>query len=215
VPLVLSAKSPQALREQASALSRHLRDHPEEPLHHTAHTLACHRTHHPYRTAATGTRNHLIKTLNNTPTHTRARPTPPGITALYTGQGSQHPGMGQQLAHHFPAYAHALDQAAQLLQPHLDQPLHHLMWHTDPHTLNQTQYAQPTLWAHQTALTHLWHTLGITFTHTTGHSTGEIAAATLAGILTPQDAATLITTRAHLMQNLPHTGTMLTIQATP
>ncbi|EPD97361.1 hypothetical protein HMPREF1486_00007, partial [Streptomyces sp. HPH0547] len=31
VPLVLSAKSPQALREQASALSRHLRDHPEEP----------------------------------------------------------------------------------------------------------------------------------------------------------------------------------------
>ncbi|TGG76064.1 acyltransferase domain-containing protein, partial [Streptomyces albus] len=69
--------------------------------------------------------------------------------------------------------------------------------------------------AHQTALTHLWHTLGITFTHTTGHSTGEIAAATLAGILTPQDAATLITTRAHLMQNLPHTGTMLTIQATP
>ncbi|WP_033230659.1 MULTISPECIES: acyltransferase domain-containing protein, partial [Streptomyces] len=32
---------------------------------------------------------------------------------------------------------------------------------------------------------------------------------------TPQDAATLITTRAHLMQNLPHTGTMLTIQATP
>ncbi|MEW2459046.1 type I polyketide synthase, partial [Streptomyces albus] len=63
VPLVLSAKSPQALREQASALSRHLRDHPEEPLHHTAHTLACHRTHHPYRTAATGTRNHLIKTL--------------------------------------------------------------------------------------------------------------------------------------------------------
>ncbi|WP_016909301.1 type I polyketide synthase, partial [Streptomyces xiaopingdaonensis] len=206
VPLVLSAKTPEALRAQAAALHEHLTRHPDEPLHHTARTLARHRTHHAHRTHATGTRTEILTHLAH-PTTIQAKPR--GIAALYPGQGTQHPAMGRQLAQHFPAYAHALEEAAAHLDPHLTQPLRTLMENPDP-----TQHAQPLLFAHQYALTRLYQTHGLTPTTLTGHSIGEITAATTAGILTLHDAAHLLTTRAHLMHQLPPHGTMLAIQAT-
>uniref|UniRef100_UPI000566817B type I polyketide synthase n=1 Tax=Streptomyces sp. NRRL S-350 TaxID=1463902 RepID=UPI000566817B len=93
-------------------------------------------------------------------------------------------------------------------------PLHDIVFGTDPHLLNQTQYTQPALFALQTALYRLWESWGITPTTLTGHSIGEIAAAHTAGILTLNDAATLITHRARLMQTLPPGGAMVAINTT-
>ncbi|WP_019546340.1 type I polyketide synthase [Streptomyces sulphureus] len=206
VPLVLSAKTPEALHAQAAALHEHLTRHPDEPLHHTARTLTQHRTHHAHRTHATGTRAEILDRLAH-PGTVQAKPS--GIAALYPGQGTQHPAMGQQLARHFPAYAQALEEAAAHLDPFLPQPLRTLLENPDP-----THHAQPLLFAHQYALTHLYRTHGLTLTTLTGHSIGEITAATTAGILTLHDATHLLTTRAHLIHQLPPHGTMLAIQAT-
>ncbi|MFF0416610.1 acyltransferase domain-containing protein, partial [Kitasatospora sp. NPDC004745] len=152
--------------------------------------------------------------VTGTATTTGTRP-----VYLYPGQGSHHPGTGRHLYQTFPAYAQAIDDLTDAFRPHLDHPLRDLL-HAEPDTptaalLNHTHYAQPAIFALGTALTHLLTHHDIHPTAVLGHSIGALTAAHTAGILTLHDAATLVTTRARLMQQTPHTGTMTAIQATP
>ncbi|MGP3972260.1 SDR family NAD(P)-dependent oxidoreductase, partial [Streptomyces sp. 6N223] len=63
------------------------------------------------------------------------------------------------------------------------------------------------------ALYHLLTSWDITPDHLTGHSIGDIAAAHCAGILNLTDATTLVTARATLMDAMPTTGAMISLQA--
>ncbi|WP_319789790.1 SDR family NAD(P)-dependent oxidoreductase [Streptomyces tsukubensis] len=93
-------------------------------------------------------------------------------------------------------------------------PPHTILYGPNPHLIHQTIYTQPALFAFQTALYHLLQHWNIHPHTLAGHSIGEITAAHTAGILTLTDAATLITTRGRLMQNLPTNGTMAAINTT-
>nr|AAZ77698.1 ChlA5 [Streptomyces antibioticus] len=222
---VLSARTEDALREQAARI-RDLADDDQLPLADVAFSLATTRAHLEQRAAVVaenrGDFQAAFEALASGGEHPQlVRGSAGGaskVAFLFAGQGSQRPGMGRELYDSHPVFAQALDDVCALLDPHLGVPLREVMWAEEgteqAALLEDTLYTQPALFALETALFRLLQHLGVTPHYLVGHSIGEITAAHAAGILTLDDACTLVAARARLLHGLPTGGTMTALQAT-
>ncbi|WP_063008903.1 type I polyketide synthase [Nocardia kruczakiae] len=136
------------------------------------------------------------------------------VLFLFTGQGGQHPRMGRELAARYPEFAHAVAEAADAVAdaggPRVWTPRHGFA-----DSLGATETVQPALFVYQVALARFLATWGIEPDAVAGHSLGEIAAAVVAGALSLDDAAHLVTVRSRALARLAGQGMMAMLEATP
>lgn len=129
---------------------------------------------------------------------------------LFSGQGSQQPGMGRALYESQPVAREWIDRCAEAARPHLGLDLRTMLCGNDS-AIHETRYAQPALFALQYALARTWLSFGLAPAALIGHSIGEYAAASIGGVIGLDAAMFLVCERGRLMhQCLP--GTMLSIR---
>ncbi len=138
------------------------------------------------------------------------------LAFAFTGQGAQVAGMGKTLYESNQVFRNSLDECAKILQntSMFDKPLLSVLWGDNKALINETKYTQPALFSFEYALFKLMASLGIKPQAVLGHSVGEYVAATVTGVMSLEDGLKIISTRASLMQKLPHNGSMLMIPAT-
>ncbi len=140
------------------------------------------------------------------------------VIFMFPGQGSQYVNMGRELYEKEPVFRNEMDLCFDILKPLTENNIKELLYpHTpsyseinNPLDINNTEIAQPLLFAFEYALAKLLIAWGINPYGMIGHSIGEYVPACLAGVFSLEDALKLVVTRGKLMQRMPK-GAMLGI----
>jgi acyl transferase domain-containing protein len=135
------------------------------------------------------------------------------VVLLFPGQGSQHERMAAGLYHTEPVYRATLDEMLTVMERTEPALRSDLFAERPVVAIDHVARAQPLLFAIDYALGRLVLSWGIRPAALLGHSIGELAAAALAEIFSPSDAAELVMDRVRRLRDAPP-GAMLAVAAT-
>ncbi|MEO3823189.1 SDR family NAD(P)-dependent oxidoreductase [Actinomadura sp. B10D3] len=130
---------------------------------------------------------------------------------VFSGYGAQRPGMAQRLLEEEPAFAEAIDDLDGLFAEEGGPGLWELL--EEGGRPDGPADTMPVLFAIQIGLARMWRAYGVTPGAVVGHSMGEVAAAVVAGALTPEDGVRVICRRSRLLTRLVGGGAMAVLGA--
>lgn len=218
--LVVSGRTPQRVASWAAVLADWMeREGTRVALADVAHTLDSHRAHHTrFATVCACDREQAVAGLRAIAAGIPAagvvgpqeRPRATGTVFVYSGQGSQWPGMGRQLLADEPTFASAVDEIEPAFVEQAKFSLREVLEGGQP--VVGIARIQPVLVGYQLALTALWRSYGVQPAAVIGHSMGEVTAAVVAGALSVADGLRVIATRSRLMSRLSGQGAMALLE---
>ncbi|AUG80452.1 Putative polyketide synthase [Kitasatospora sp. MMS16-BH015] len=217
LPFLLSGRTEPALRAQAGRLAAFLDRTPGARPADLALSLATTRTALEHRAVLTardtaGLRELLAGLAEGAPEAgvVQGRAGEVGRTVfVFPGQGSQWPAMAERLLDESPVFAAWIAECERALSPYLDwSPTEVLRRREGAPSIERLDVVQPVLFAVMVALAELWRAHGVEPAAVVGHSQGEVAAACVAGALSLEDAARVVTQRSRLALSLQGTGGM-------
>ncbi len=218
LPWVLSGRSESALRAQAERLRELVLAKPDLRPQDIAFSLAC-RAAFEHRAVVLGENyDQLLNGLQNIATGEQPASFVSGVARrekvvfVFPGQGPQWAGMAVDLLDHSPAFGDRFAECGQALAPFLDWSLEGVLrGDRDAPGLERVDVVQPVLFAVMVSLAELWRAYGVSPDVVVGHSQGEIAAACVAGALSLQDAARVVTVRSEALLVLAGKGGMVSL----
>lgn len=217
--LTISASSPKSLLRNIAAVTPALDSLEPDHVASWCRSTNVVKRSNRHRIAVHGDRDSLLKCLRQFTAGARpdlassapARKTPASFGLLFSGQGTQYPGMTLPLYEANPVYRSILDAAAAAVNQHLRADVLGALFGSQS-SLADASLAQPALFIVSYALASTLRESGIEIAFGIGHSLGEITAACLAGVLTLEDATRLVAVRGRMMESLPHDGAMLSAE---
>ncbi len=219
--VVLSGRTDEALTAARERLADWTERHPGTRVRDLCATLARGRVHQAHRAAwVGGDAAGLLAGLRGEALWRgvlAAGAEAPAVCFLFTGQGSERAGMGLELVRRSEVFRAAVGRMdAALLglpgAPILDKTIVEI-WASANGELERARYVQPALYAYGFALSELWRSWGVTPRVVLGHSLGEYMAATVAGVMTPEEGVRLVAARGRLTEEMAEPGGMVAVAA--
>ena len=223
-PLILSAKSADALKDLAADYALFLQDQKEENYYNIAYSAACHRDWYEHRAIVFGESvENIVNTLQGFPENSEAVNSSVASIAvpvslhgpafIYSGNGSQWFEMGRDLLED-DIFLESVREVDAIFQRYADFSLElELAGKNGEGRYEFTEIAQPALFALQVGITSMLIKRGLRPTAAAGHSVGEIAAAWAAGALSLPDAVQVIYYRSMLQGKTKGNGQMTAVAA--
>ncbi len=211
--LPFSARTQASFEKHAGRWMDFLKQQPDVDLSDAAFTLQCGRSEFEKRGfIVVESADDALSQLDNGALRPQSAPVMEReVVFLFTGQGSQYPGMARSTYFNEPVFSRELDRCSELLEPWLGFRLIDALYPDgDEPDLNQTSLAQPALFAIAYAQAKLWMSWGVKPSCMLGHSIGEYVAAVLSGVFSLEDALRLVAERGRLMQSM-EPGSMLAV----
>ena len=219
--VLLSGKTPNALKRNINKFTDYLQSDTNDELADITYTLQVGREPFSYRKAMLCSSKEealqLLSSAKNLADDEFAsipNNRTPEIAFMFSGQGSQYQNMCIELYEKEPVFKNIVDECLTVISQKYGKDLREIMFcDQNPDStfgIDETENTQPALFIIEYALAHLLQFWGIVPDVMIGHSIGEYVAACISGVFTFEDALHIVVKRGELMQKVPR-GKMLSI----
>ena len=219
--LPVSARDEEGLRRYARTFCAFLRNSPDD-LADLCWFAGTRKEQHPHRAVFFGRDRAELR--SRLLTFARKGHAGPGVVTgrysgrtarpvfVFSGQGGQWWGMGQELLRKEPVFRRAVEEIDGRLRELAGWSLLDEMVRTEKESrIDRTFIAQPAIFALQVGLAELWRSWGVHPSSILGHSVGEVAAAWCAGVYGLEDAVRIIFHRSRLQETTAGRGKMAAV----